>query len=310
MFADDFATEYTMTLLEQNLPSDIWKIVVKFAEMRRFSNTHVATFECDTAKIFKVEMDNRNRIFIQKNGGGRMINIWEWWDGQPPRRMKTFFENIGEFCIHDNEIFILRDPVLYVYDFDFNLKTSFKLPYMFGSRVCKMHCSSDYLVLHTHPSHDEYEFIWVFSLKDTFAQTKPDSFLVLQYVDNFTRGSYEVYIVNNSELWLLSDETLGCEIQGFDIRTQEPICNDEINICKIFGHESVSSLCFKCSKLFSICYNELSDTDDMVVLDYPCRRGGNSYMIENAAPKMFSKFAMSDSGYAVFTVGSSIEIKK
>jgi hypothetical protein len=271
----------------------------------------VATFECGAADIWKVEMDKRNRIYVEFKSGRRTINIWEWWVGQSPRQMKTFFDHIEEFCIHDNGIFILNNSILYVYDFDFNLTTSFRVPYMFGSIIFKMYCSSDWLVFHTDPSDFDFkfEFIWVFSLKDTFAQSKPGSFLILQYVDKFTSGAYKVYIVNHSELWFLSADTSGCEIQGLNIITHEPICSDEININEIFGHDAVLDICPRGSKLISICSNE-RDEFDMVVLDYPCRRGGKSYMIPNAASNMFSEFAMSDSGFAIFTVGSSIEIKR
>lgn len=304
----DVAFGVSIPQLDQNLPADLCKIVLNFAEIPRFSNTHVDTFECGAAEIWKVEMDKRNRIFVQfKN---RTINIWEWWDGQSPRQMKTFFEHIEGFCIHDNGIFILKNSILYVYDFDFNMTTSFRVPYMCGSRIFKMYCSLDWLVLITDPSDYVFEFIWVFSLKDTFSQTKSGSFLILQYADKFSGGAYEVYIVNHSELWFLSVDTSGCDIGGLNIITHESIHSDEIYINKIYGHDHIFDICFKSSKLFCICSNDERDGYDMVVLDYPCRRGGKSYMIQNAAPYMFSKFAMSDSGFAIFTVGSSIEIKK
>ena len=282
-------------VLHNFLPGDVCKIVLKFAEIRRFSNTHVATFECEEVHEFnKIQMDKRNRIYFLHDKL-RMLKIYEWWVGETPHRMKTPFEKIDDFCIHGDDIYILRDSLLHVYDLDFHFVKTLPLPCVFDSRIVNMYCSSDWLILHTSQRASfRYNNLWVISLKNTFSQSIP------RHEDDPVVGT----IVNESELWLLHFEYGKNEIDKFTIANGQRIHGSKRNL------NQVEAMHFQHDTLFCVSFNKETDAMDMVCTISPGQINQKSYIIPNAAPKMFSKFAMSESGLLIFTLRNSIQIKK
>ena len=151
------------------------------------------------------------------------------------------------------------------------------------------------MILHTSQRASfRYNNLWVISLKNTFSQSIP------RHEDDPVVGT----IVNESELWLLHFEYGKNEIDKFTIANGQRIHGSKRNL------NQVEAMHFQHDTLFCVSFNKETDAMDMVCTISPGQINQKSYIIPNAAPKMFSKFAMSESGLLIFTLRNSIQIKK
>jgi hypothetical protein len=299
-------TSADQLLLNQNLPPDIFKIILKFAEIPRFSNTHVDTFVCGESRVHnfkKIQMDKRNRIYLLYEEL-QILEIYEWWADQPPRGMKTPFGRIDDFCICDDKILILKNQKLHVYDLDCHFLQILSFPESTRPRKIKITCcSSDWLVLQTNERASfGYENLWIISLKDTFAQKETRKLTYIQSIPIPVNKLIVGTIVYESELWLSHSESERREIDKFYITNGQRIHGNQSNLSQVVDMH------YQHDTLFSICYNKRTDSMDMVSTTSPGRKNQKSVIIQHGA--MFSNFAMSNSGFMVFTMLNIVRITK